>query len=504
LIDRAGGLKREASGTVRIFLHGRLEQEFHYDDSRRMIEVAPESVIVVDSSTSRPHETSRQDAGYCDVACINLLDRPVVRRMSAGDATLFQLLSTFGQSDALAGSVRVMRKSRMTVGISDRLSSGDVLVFDRSNVNQSALNSALERIPLQDLQPDDGAGTDTAVGAARGGTEGAVAPTERTSPHVTRAAAEAGDPNPESSAPRRASLEIISTLSAGEPRPAPPMEPVAVEALVQDNRFLARSIGAALQAAGASESGWNASAYVETPGADGPIAQSVPEPPQEPDTSPRHARPSATRDVAVRTARRPETHSGPQSSTTSGVVATAVAAGLCAFFALTLLSVWSRRNRVRGRGLLGVRPCAIPWEAAPPAAPEPSLEEMINDAIPLVEEAPAFPAQMVFHGRALGFRYLLFSGPHGRGGPHFTAGQVHPRLWDHAESGGARTGPRIARPPRTHTTPAETAEAPSSAEGERTADVFGPNAVGRMPEMSQHDPSPLERALLSRRRRDQP
>jgi hypothetical protein len=502
LLDRAGGLDRPASGTVRIFLRGRLEQEFPYDANRRIIEVMPGSVIVVDTTALRPQEGAGPESYNCDVACVNLLDRPVVRRLSPQDATLTKLLQSFGQPDSLAATVQVMRKSRMAAGVSSRLNPGDVLVFDPTLVDRAALSAALQRSPLRDEQPLDGSPADSADAA------GVVErlPTGRTVPEITTIAAEATGTASESPAPRRASLEIISTFPAGEPVPAPPMEPVAVGSLTQEERFLAESIGETLQNIDSSQSGSPAPPYPGTPDVHADEGNSAPSPPREiaaeaslavSTTDTNVMDPSAQRPPAARPARRP--------AASSGITATAVTAGLCVFAGLTLLSVWSRRNRHRRVRPTGPRSDGVPSQVEPPAVSDaPPLNEMINDTLPLVEEDPTFPAELLFHGRTLGFRYLLLSGAHGLHGPHFAAGQVSDRLRDHAGAGSARTTAHADRSLWPPPPIADSSDESQDVESAAAADVIQPETDIRTAQRGRHHPSPLERALLARRRRTRP
>jgi hypothetical protein len=127
---------------------------------------------------------------------------------------------------------------------------------------------------------------------------------------------------------------------------------------------------------------------------------------------------------------------------------------------------------------------------------------MINDTLPLVEEDPAFPANMSFHGRTLGFRYLLLSGPHGLHGPHFTAGQISPRLRDHAGPGGARTASRSPHSAWAPAPPVDTGERRAEEADAPTTDIVQPEAEARSPASGRRQPSPLERALLAHRGRN--
>lgn len=186
-------------------------------------------------------------------------------------------------------------------------------------------------------------------------------------------------------------------------------------------------------------------------------------------------------------------------------MATAVTAGLCAFAAVMLLTVWSRRTRERQAGVRTSRTpatdVALDAPVAPAAAP---LDELINDALPLVEEDPAFPANMSFHGRTLGFRYLLLSGPHGLRGPHFTAGQISPRLRDRAGTSGGRGASGPIRPIAAPTPSDDLLECRADEEDAAATDIVQPKSDVRIPSAGRRQPSPLERALLARRGRSRP
>jgi hypothetical protein len=120
----------------------------------------------------------------------------------------------------------------------------------------------------------------------------------------------------------------------------------------------------------------------------------------------------------------PRLSAGREATDGSSLGDIALGLGLFAAFSLALSAVWARRDRKRADEMAR----AITDQAAAAEAPvRPArhpLELLISNALPLVEEEPAFPSGLAFHGRTVGFRHLIVSGPHAAGGPHFSlAGQ---------------------------------------------------------------------------------
>lgn len=143
--------------------------------------------------------------------------------------------------------------------------------------------------------------------------------------------------------------------------------------------------------------------------------------------------------------------------------AAAMAAGL-ALLAMLGAILWSRRER---RSLRSRREEAgeqlIRSGPQTPATERHVLDLLINDELPVVVEEVVLPEGTEFHGRAVGFRYLVRHEPQSLRGPHFpstarpghAAGTEHRSQAVQQEDGTSPPAP-VGQAPRTRQTASAT------------------------------------------------
>ena len=429
LIEQAGGLTDQAAGTVRILQNGR-QQQLAWSPTAPPIIVPPESVVVIDSARSGSHVSIDDVSEYTDIACIQLLQRPVVLWLKPADATLHNLLRLMGQSAATAESVEVISPPSARGLSRGQLASGTVLVFNPAHLDRAALAAVLDRWPLQDLitiEETDAAGTRGADVAdvlrfLQNGMSAATVepvvdvtpdnwqtPASASSAPVMTAAAETTTA-PLLAPPRRslpatsdappAPIGLSNTPAALAPPPAElPADAVAKRQSVQP--------ASALQLQTYPETGpsprllVNESAAAE---AAAPISRSALERPHRAaQGTPAHGRPA--------------TESAPQSG--GNLLLSGLVLGLLC--GLGTMLTWSRLGRRKQRTIAtidaGSQAIAEPRATTQPAV----LDALINNTAAVVEEPAVFQGAPSFHGRTVGFRYLLRHGPHALQGPHFAA-----------------------------------------------------------------------------------
>jgi hypothetical protein len=479
LIEQAGGLTEQAAGTVRILHDGR-QQIINDIATAEAVVVPSESVIVVDARNAGPHAAAGDSRLYTDVACLQLCDRPAVLCLDPATATVPKLLAMLGQPAELAATVRIISPHDQ-YPTSGTLSSGSVVIFDpQALINVPA--EVFQRWPLNDLihieNPDHQQVAAETIdllqfleSRMQPAVDAEVAPVDSviTSPQPP-AALLAPSPELENSATVRTASTAPATLSET-------FDPFPSETLEPENDGVRPASAVQLRSVGSPP-------VLPTQTADMP-AQDVVD--STFDSAEADFEPLSASDEVL-----PSSDSDPRSQWLQfGSSVTAWL--LCGLAAWGVFNIWMRQHERRRRATLQRDAAAATAKSTISLPSRSALSQVIDNSLPFrVEETPT-PSQ-AFHGRTVGFRYLIRSGPHPLQGPHFATSRVQPTT----PAAAAVTAGREV-PPRT------TARAPVAAGRSinrfDTAEVAETNVTERVPAATERSAargvSPLERALRS-------
>ena len=163
LIEKIGGLAKDASGQLRIIRNGRPGQATSYS-AAAYFELLPGDLVIADAQSTRGLGTGRSgdassaqggvaarqaSSGSVQIGFVNLLDRPVVLKLRSEHANVTNILAMMRQESALAPYVKVV----LPAGQSQRtqgqprpdapLPSETVLIFPKNSV----FTERLEKIP---------------------------------------------------------------------------------------------------------------------------------------------------------------------------------------------------------------------------------------------------------------------------------------------------------------------------------------------------------------------
>lgn len=443
LITRAGGMTEGASGAVRVIRNNGPQPQLDYYQGLPAVKVPDGSVVVAEPRTDAVRTAIGRDGEFVDVACLNLLERPLVQWLPPREANLQDLLLRLGQSGTMTPGVQILAPGRAETETPDRLAPGMVLVFDRRTVDAAALRSLAAQTPWRDVAPLQDAGP-------------------------------ALDQRPGSRELQIQSDDDASATTVSHAPPSATRVPVTVDP-------------AATSSSTKSAGRWPADSQVPVAGHVAPLPprESVPSAPLEPGGTtvhvPRLARPP-TRRPQVAEAGRPLW-------TIAAALAVSVTLGWVTFRILR-----AKLPNIRmSSGTKSVEPAcdAIHQPRRHP------LDELINNELPLVEEDAAFPPAMTLHGRTVGFRYLLHGSTSGPQGPHFTPEQSRPQRAQSGNVSAPQLQPALdsgaAAPAGSRDTIREVDDLPSAA-------TLPPVPRPVAPARTAHASSPMERALLARRR----
>ena len=459
LIDRAGGLNQDAAGTVRI-LDNRRSDQFAYSKSMPPVRIAAGSVVVVESRRSGPHRPSADGATVTDVVCLNLLDRPVVLFLTPGYESLARVLESLGQSQQAQSAVRIVNSQRGLATGRSMLSSGTVLVFDPASVDRTALARVAQHLQ-RDVQPLDESDAVQTPSAEvmdalqllrRGMTtaeESSAAP--RTTEGIPQPGLLPKRTLPDPVVVERSTGPALEHSGSGDPTAVsridtsvPKTTPHASESLPEQEESTAGSSDVASRAADYDRSRTQLPSEQHSPAEPRVAAMSgltapetarstSPDPPKRADTAgPRKKVPHKTPRTTTSIALSPPASKHSKRSRSSLVRLGGIALGTGILAAICLLGAigWAHLERRRRRR--AKRPPVLPAaglttgraaDAAPPTAAQTPLDELINNAMPLIEEETVLPDDLKFHGQLVGHRYLLHSEPHALRGPHFASRQ---------------------------------------------------------------------------------
>jgi hypothetical protein len=165
LIKNAGGITAEANKTVRVFRGGRLAEQV-FLGSGEAPSLLPNDVIVVGARRSseqtlraaaanqRPNaQPAVAAASAVQIAFLNLIDRPVIVKMSSDQATLARIVELLGQPAECVAETHVLAPLGASPPGSDsiddatrHLDSGTVLVFPSPSIRRETLPALPEPI----------------------------------------------------------------------------------------------------------------------------------------------------------------------------------------------------------------------------------------------------------------------------------------------------------------------------------------------------------------------
>ncbi len=176
LIERAGGLTREADGTVHLIRGGRIVQHVFLPTGGALPLLAGDLIAVGGHCDSRP-SNAKPAAGGDDpapapavqIAFLNLIDRPVVVKVRADQATPARIVTLLGQTPDLADQVRViapplagLRPAAEIRSARNRLESGTALVFPRRLIRANVLPALPQPIVRSSFASRESVGRGTA------------------------------------------------------------------------------------------------------------------------------------------------------------------------------------------------------------------------------------------------------------------------------------------------------------------------------------------------------
>ena len=155
LIKEAGGITPRADKTVRIFRGGVLTEQVFLGSGEAPPLLANDLIVVGAASFPAIHATntgaSRESsqkaaASGVQLGFINLIERPVIVKMPADQATLGRIVELLGQPTDCAANIRVFappgsgpRELDSIEPATQRLDSGTVLVFAASSIRAASL-----------------------------------------------------------------------------------------------------------------------------------------------------------------------------------------------------------------------------------------------------------------------------------------------------------------------------------------------------------------------------
>lgn len=449
LIERAGGVNQDATGTIRL-LNDRRSEQVAFSADLPPVSVTAGSTIVVESNRSGPHRAAADEPTVTDVACINLLDRPVVLFLTPGYESVAKVLDSLGQPPELQSSLQVISSQRGLAAGRSMLTSGAVLIFDPAQIDRAAL-ARVEAHLRQDVQPFDAAETteppQEVVDALQLLRQGMTVDERATrEPPSTTETSQQPALLPKRSLPDPVAVEhpagpalndadAVDASAGAQQRidddAAQPGLVISARSEVHA-RTPARYVRESRPQSGPSEPRVAATTGLSAP---------EPETNQSPSVATHDAAAFAETDVQKtgKTSRTTTSIAGNRpgeklrkrsKSSLTGLGKIALATGLIATLGLLGAVSWAhlerrrrRRASKRAADSSGVPQTARTGEPALPAQPAGVLDELINNTMPLIEEETVFPEELKFHGRTVGYRYLLHSEPHSLKGPHFASRQ---------------------------------------------------------------------------------
>lgn len=151
LIERIGGLAKDASGQLRVIRNGRPGQSTSYA-AASYFELLPGDLVISDaqvtrnssSGTTRSGDSASAQSGvatrqsapsHVQIGFINLLDRPVVLKLRAENANIPNILAMMRQDQGLASEIKIVPPA----GQGQRFQNPNQLRFDSSLPSETVL-----------------------------------------------------------------------------------------------------------------------------------------------------------------------------------------------------------------------------------------------------------------------------------------------------------------------------------------------------------------------------
>ena len=181
LIEKIGGLAKDASGQLRIVRNGRPGQSTSFA-AASYFELLPGDLVIADAQATRsPNSgalrsgdstsaqsgtTARQaSSSYVQIGFVNLLDRPVVLKLKAENANIPAILALMRQDGGLASEIKIVPPSGQGQRFQNQsqqrqdasLPSETVLIFPRDAVATERLDHLPQPTRLRSDQTDQGA-----------------------------------------------------------------------------------------------------------------------------------------------------------------------------------------------------------------------------------------------------------------------------------------------------------------------------------------------------------
>lgn len=376
LVDEAGGLTVNATGNIRIIRGGRAGLQTFYS-STAVYELQAGDVVIASERTARrvPRGRSAQRGENrgpeaIQAALVGLLNRPVILKVSRPFATVGGIVSSVGQRRDGIVAVLEPPSSRLsrTEGVADEmLPTGTVLVFDPRAVDHSRVPPQLPKPYLVDLSPGESRADDAPELTAD---RSELAPALATNGNPTHEPiSEPMLPGPTfHESDRRPSVPA----SLGGSLVATARESSAGPAIATESNTVTDSDGRLNQSQSRRTLIADSAADERASKTSLPIAANVPAAHSPESADERNGNPQTSDDGPG--GRRP---------------VVLIAALVCGLLVVGSLVVWGFGRR---------RPLPALEEVSAPAPIQNSLEALIQDELPIIEEHVRLPASITLHG----------------------------------------------------------------------------------------------------------
>jgi len=168
LVQKAGGITKQASGSIRIIRDGRAGIRTFFSESNSL-NLLPNDLVVVDArgtasqsiriienpfaKRAQKKQTAKGIVGL-QIALINLIDRPVVLKLRNHQTSLQSVVAMLQQQPLVSSSIQVLqvapRRSIRSTTTASTLKPDSVLIFDRSRIEFDRLPAFPE--PIRDMK----------------------------------------------------------------------------------------------------------------------------------------------------------------------------------------------------------------------------------------------------------------------------------------------------------------------------------------------------------------
>lgn len=484
LIQEIGGLARDASGQFRIIRNGRPGQMTSYAGAARF-ELMPGDLVIADAQYSSAAFAPQNGTNATQTAStavqigfVNLIDRPVVLKLRREHASLIEILTLMRQDEGLVSQIKVIappnQRSVGQIRPETTLPSETVLIFPLNSVRAARLAPLPEPFKLKRADADT---TET------------TEPRANISPDVTQV------PRPQpaigawqDSTPLPQTARTISRPSS-EPSddaidvPAPPAEEAitkragGVRGAPRGQDLIARDSKMAL--APPAEPFDRA----PTPAPQPTLIDDLPDEPSLLDArSPRRPIPTAKEQLSELDVSESDVEPPSDKAESSWSIWPPILTAGIGLLTLIGFSLSLRRRTQTAHAIPSSLPTSSKLSVSKPGRRD-SLEAIINDQLPLVEQPVPLASQMQFHGRPQAPTTIRLDQSHSLPVPHLQKSE--------GRSSVAKVGSQPAVAPKAAATATRKIRIErSGATGTATQLPLGATR-------SQSDAGPLDRALFA-------